>query len=236
MRDRHAVAVDPGTAAPVLDYLRQHNLELSAILVTHHHDDHIGGVADLLSHTEVPVHAPRNEIFPFPHIPAGEGDRISLGEWGITLSVLDIPGHTAGHVAYYGGNFLLCGDTLFGCGCGRIFDGNANQLHSSLQRIATLPDSTRIYSAHEYTLNNIRFARMIDPDNQSLIQREACDEGKVAEGLPTLPSTLLMEKNTNPFLRCGTPAIRLAATRINPEAAESEEMVFAIIREMKNHF
>ncbi len=168
--------VDPGDAAPVLDYLHQHGLKLLAILITHHHNDHIGGVDDLLQATNVPVYAPRNEIFSFPHQPVGEGDRIELAELDTSLTVLDVPGHTAGHVAYYGGNCLFCGDTLFGCGCGRIFDGSARQLHLSLQKLAALPDSTLVYPAHEYTLGNIRFARMIDPDNIDLMKREEADQ------------------------------------------------------------
>ncbi len=233
---RHAAVVDPGDAAPVLDILQRESLTLCAILITHRHDDHIGGVPALLNFAEVPVYAPRNEFFSFPHHPVGEGDRISLDAMETALDVLDVPGHTAGHVAYYGGNHLFCGDTLFGCGCGRIFDGSDRQLFHSLQKLAALPDDTQVYPAHEYTLNNIRFARMLDPDNAALIERETSDKAKIAQGHPTLPSLLALEKHTNPFLRCHTPSIRLAAAKINPSAANSDEMAFCAIRELKNHY
>lgn len=236
MHGRYAVAVDPGDAAPVLDYLRQNQLTLLAILITHRHNDHIDGVNDLLQAMQVPVYAPRNEFFSFPHQSVAEGDQIDLAELGTSLSVLDVPGHTAGHVAYYGGNCLFCGDTLFGCGCGRLFDGSAEQLYSSLQKLAALPDSTRVYPAHEYTLGNIRFARMIDPENQDLIAREQADQASAARGQPTLPSTLSLEKRTNPFLRCHTAPIRREACKINPDVAGSDEMIFATIRELKNHY
>jgi len=232
----YAAVVDPGNAAPVLEFLRQHALALCAILTTHRHDDHIGGVPALLEMADVPVYAPRHESFAFPHHPVGEGDRISLNALETALDVLDVPGHTAEHVAYYGGNRLFCGDTLFGCGCGRIFDGTARQLFHSLQKLAALPDDTLIYPAHEYTLNNIRFARMLDPENQALIEREAADQARIAQGLPTLPSTLAQERSTNPFLRCHTPGIRHAAAQSAPGADASDEMTFCAIRELKNHY
>lgn len=228
--------IDPGDALPVLDYLSRHNLDLLAILITHHHNDHTGGVDDLLQAGNAAVYAPRNALFAFPHHVVGEGDRIHLAELETTLAVLDVPGHTAGHVAYYGGNCLFCGDTLFGCGCGRIFDGSARQLYCSLQKLAALPDATQIYPAHEYTLANIRFARMLDPENFDLIERETADRAKVAEGLPTLPSTLALEKSTNPFLRCHTASIRHAACKADPDADHNDETTFSIIRELKNHY
>lgn len=236
VQGEYATAVDPGDAAPVLSYLQQHGLKLHTILITHHHNDHIDGVNNLLQAMNVPVYAPRNEFFSFPHQAVGEGDQIKLAEPGTSLSVLDVPGHTAGHVAYYGGNSLFCGDTLFGCGCGRIFEGSPSQLHLSLQKLAALPDSTNIYPAHEYTLNNIRFARMIDPENPDLIAREIADQAMIAKGQPTLPSTLFVEKRTNPFLRCHTESIRHAACKTNPDAANSEEIAFTAIRDLKNHY
>lgn len=228
VQGHQAVAVDPGDAAPVLAYLQQHNLTLSAILVTHHHSDHIGGVNVLLGQFNCPVYAPHNPVFDFPYQTVVEADEITL--FGTTFKVLNVPGHTAIHVAYYGGNSLFCGDTLFGCGCGRIFDGSAEQLYVSLQKIAQLPDDTLVYCAHEYTLNNIRFALSVDPDNTALQARQQTDQKLRDQGLPTLPSTLKLEKATNPFLRCDTAALQ--------EIANSSDKltVFRMTRELKNNF
>jgi hydroxyacylglutathione hydrolase len=236
VHDGYAVVVDPGDAVPVLDYLQQHDLTLLAILITHHHHDHIDGVNGLLQIAKVPVYAPRNEAFPFPHQPVDEGDQIDFAELETTLTVLDVPGHTAIHVAYYGGNCLFCGDTLFGCGCGRILGGSASQLYHSLQKLATLPDATQVFPAHEYTLANIAFARMIDPENQDLIEREKIDQSSITQGQPTLPSTIALEKRTNPFLRCNTVPIGLAITKTNPESATSAELIFTALRTLKNHY
>jgi hydroxyacylglutathione hydrolase len=234
VHDRRAVAVDPGDAEPVLAYLRHHELSLCGILITHHHDDHIGGVEQLLSHADIPVYAPRNETFGFPHQPVGEGDRVNLPELETSLDVLDVPGHTNGHVAYYGGNSLFCGDTLFGCGCGRVFEGSCEQLHRSLQKLANLPDETSIYCAHEYTLANLRFALTIDPGNGALVERERNDSILATRGFPTLPSTMALEKMTNPFLRCDSATIQHAACQFNLHAVNSPEATFCAIRKMKN--
>jgi hydroxyacylglutathione hydrolase len=231
---RHAVVVDPGDAGPVFSYLKQNDLSLCGILITHHHHDHIGGVQALLEQSNIPVYAPNNETFSFIYQPVAEGDTINLPQLETTLEVLDVPGHTALHVAYYGVNSLFCGDTLFGCGCGRIFDGSCQQLYHSLQKLASLPDRTKVYCAHEYTLANLRFARMIDPGNAELAAREQADNALVAQGLPTLPSTLALEKATNPFLRCDSAAIQQTARQINPDAAHSAEITFCTIRELKN--
>lgn len=236
MHGQYAVVVDPGDAVPVLDYLHQHQLTLLAILITHHHNDHIDGVDGLLQAANVPVYAPRNEYFPFPHQPVSEGDQIKFAELETSLTVLDVPGHTAVHVAYYGGNCLFCGDTLFGCGCGRILGGSANQLYHSLQKLAALPDATHVYPAHEYTLSNIAFARKIDPENQDLIEREKIDQSSIAQGQPTLPSTIALEKQTNPFLRCNTVPVRLAIAKTDPESTTSNELIFTALRTLKNHY
>jgi hydroxyacylglutathione hydrolase len=236
IRGRHAAAVDPGDAAPVRAYLQQHNLTLCSILVTHHHDDHIGGVETLLGFHDIPVYAPRNEQFSFTHQPVTDSDIINLPELETSLGVLDVSGHTGGHVAYYGGNSLFCGDTLFGCGCGRVFDSSCRQLHRSLQKLARLPDETLVYCGHEYTLANLLFARMMDPENRQLIEREQADTALIAQGLPTLPSTLALEKATNPFLRCHTSAIQFAARQVNPNSIGDEEATFCAIREIKNSY
>lgn len=234
MHGRNAAVVDPGDAVPVLAYLQQHDLSLRAILATHHHNDHIGGINALLQHSSVPVYAPKpaphNPVFDFAYSAVKDHDEISLPTLETTLRVLDVPGHTAVHVAYYGGNSIFCGDTLFGCGCGRIFDGSCEQLYHSLQKLAQLPDHTQVYCGHEYTLDNIRFALSVDPHNQALLERQTTCQELIAQHQPTLPSAMGLEKETNPFLRCHTPALR-SATHMDQDVA-----VFCALREMKNHF
>lgn len=234
-RDRHAVVVDPGDAAPVLAALQARQLALDAILITHHHDDHIGGVAELLTHTRAAVYAPRREHYPFPHQPVSEDDWVDLPTLDIRLQVLETPGHTAGHVVYYGANSLFCGDTLFGCGCGRLFEGSCQQLYQSLQRLAALPAETRVYCAHEYTQHNIRFARLLDPDNPALIERAQNVDRLRLENRPSLPSTIDTERATNPFLRCDSSSIRTAAQQHDIDASDTVA-VFCAIRNMRNAF
>lgn len=233
---QYAAVVDPGDAVPVLEYLRQERLQLTAILNTHHHSDHVGGNAELLTYCPVPVFGPLRESIATVTRPVSEGDAVDLPEPAARFAVLDVPGHTAGHIAYYGSNSLFCGDTLFGCGCGRLFEGSAAQLYASLQKLAKLPGDTAVYCAHEYTLANIAFARVVDPHNRELLQREARDAAARARGLPTLPSTLALERATNPFLRCGDPAVIEAASAVAGEMLSDPAQVFAVLREWKNRF
>jgi hydroxyacylglutathione hydrolase len=245
----HAAVVDPGDAAPVLDYLRREKLKLIAILNTHHHNDHTGGNAALLQEFNVPVYGPASEpISTLTHRlrerdeKENEEGNVYLPEFSLTLRVLDIPGHTAGHIAYYGANLLFCGDTLFACGCGRLFEGTAQQMVQSLEKLSDLPNETQVYCGHEYTLDNIRFARVVEPGNQALIEREKTVENLRRQNCPTLPSTIALEKATNPFLRCSQPEIIRNASRHPGKAlADSTDLtdpvhVFAAIREWKNSF
>jgi len=232
----HAAVVDPGEARPVLDYLRRENLRLAAILATHHHPDHVGGIAELRRSFDVPVYGPKNEPIATLTRPVAEGDEVRIPELGVTLSVLDIPGHTRAHIAYYGAGALFCGDTLFACGCGRLFEGTAEQMYASLSKLAALPDDTKVYCGHEYTLANIGFARAVEPDNSALDQREARDRKLRAEGKPTLPSRLGEEKATNPFLRCLEPAVIESANKYLGARVADPVRVFAAIREWKNRF
>lgn len=236
-RDGHAVVVDPGDAAPVTAALQAQNLKLDAILVTHHHDDHIGGIAELLrSHAYAKVYAPHREQYAFPHEPIGEDDIVELAALGLSLSVMETPGHTLGHVVYYGANSLFCGDTLFSCGCGRLFEGTCQQLYHSLQRLASLPQETRVYCTHEYTRHNIRFARTLDPDNLKLQQRESEVERLLASGRPSLPTSIGLELATNPFLRCDSVAIQSAAARQGLLEKTDPTSVFCAIRKLRNAF
>jgi len=230
----HAAVVDPGEARPVLDYLRREKLELAAILATHHHADHVGGIRELLGVRKIAVYGPRNEPIPTLTHPVSEGDTVTIPELGASFSVLDIPGHTRAHIAYYGAGALFCGDTLFACGCGRVFEGTAEQMYSSLGKLRALPDDTKVYCGHEYTLANIGFAKNVEPGNAALAAREARDQRLRAQGKPTLPSLLGDEKATNPFLRCTEPAVVESVNKYLGSRVSDPVRVFAAIREWKN--
>ena len=233
---RTAAVVDPGDAEPVLRHLQTHQLALSAILVTHHHGDHIGGVADLLARYQVPVFGPAGEDIPDLTFRLREGDSITVPGLGLAFSVLDVPGHTAGHIAYVGNGMLFCGDTLFACGCGRLFEGTAAQMAASLAKLAALPGDTRVYCAHEYTLANIRFAEAVEPGNSALRERKVREIQKREKGIPTLPSSIALECDTNPFLRGTAPEVVAAAERAAGRKLRQPQEVFGALREWKNHF
>ena len=229
---RHAAVVDPGDTGPVERYLALYGLDLCAILITHHHPDHTGGIEALSRKWPVPVFGPKSESVVGVTQPVGEPDVIQIAGLEAQFSVLDVPGHTRGHVAYYGANLLFCGDTLFGGGCGRVFEGTPGQMLSSLNKIAALPGHTRIHCAHEYTEANLRFALRVEPDNEELSQRLARVMKMRASFIPSVPTRLDDELATNPFLRCTEPAV-IEAAKIRG-AASDEVSVFTAIREWKN--
>ena len=229
------VAVDPGDETPVLEWLQMREAELSAILLTHHHYDHIGGVPELVAaFPDIPVFGPARNKIKGLNQPVSEGDRLNLPELARVFDVLEIPGHTAGHVAYYTPGLLFCGDTLFTAGCGRVFDGTHEQLASSLQRIAGLPVDTRIYCAHEYTLANLGFASWVEPESSSIQQRITAEKAKRDAGETTVPSTLALELATNPFLRTSVPAVVTAAERYAGQPLTNPTEVFIALRNWKD--
>ena len=234
----YAAIVDPGDAASVEAALAAHQLKLAAILLTHHHADHAGGVPALLRHWNVPVYGPASERIPGISHPLREGDVVTLTSPALQLSVLDVPGHTAGHIAYVaqGEPWLFCGDTLFAGGCGRLFEGTAEQMTNSLEKISALPDNTKVYCAHEYTVSNLHFAVAAEPDNPRTAERLAAAQALRARGIATVPSTLGEEKLTNPFLRYREKSIAdllRSSGRLNNEDPIA---AFAALREWKNVF
>jgi len=234
-RARSVAVVDPGDEAPVLDYLERERLALAAVLVTHHHGDHTGGIRELLEvYPGAAVFGPARERIPGITHSLKEGEQVRLPCLDSALQVLDVPGHTAGHIAYYGDGALFCGDTLFAAGCGRVFGGTLADLHASLQRIAGLPPQTLVYCAHEYTLANLGFARWVEPDSPEIEQREAMERRRREAGEPTVPSPLGLELATNPFLRTACPTVRRAAEAHARRPLGDEAEVFAVIRTWKD--
>lgn len=232
----HAVVVDPGDAQPVLDYLRREKLKLAAILNTHHHADHVGGNAGLLAHGQVPVFGPQDPRIAEVTHRMGDRDRMTLPHFGLEFTVTEIPGHTRTHIAFYGAGMLFCGDTLFAAGCGRLFEGTPAQMHASLAKLLALPDETRVYCGHEYTLANIRFARAAEPGNRALGELEGRVRRLRDQDLPSLPSTIGQEKATNPFVRCGEPEVVASASRYAGRPLADPVSVLGTIREWKNRF
>ena len=235
-----AVAVDPGDAAPVLAFLERERLDLTAILATHHHRDHVGGVPALVERFDARVYGPAHERIPGDAEPLAEGDRVAIPRPAIDFRVLDIPGHTAGHIAYagaFGGaNVLFCGDTLFAAGCGKLFEGTPEQMWDSLCKLAALPADTRVYCGHEYTLANLRFAAAVEPGSLAIAERTERERDKRERGLPTLPSTIQQELATNPFLRARVPAVRAIAQSQADAPLDDDVAVFAALRAWKNRF
>lgn len=234
-RNRVAV-VDPGDAAPVIAHLEANGLELAAVLVTHHHRDHCGGVTALKARYDVPVIGPASEEIPLRTRAAQGGDRVELPDLGLTFDVIDIPGHTRGHIAFHGHGVLFCGDTLFSAGCGRLFEGTPAQMSHSLAALRALPPETRVYCGHEYTANNLRFALAVEPGNERTRRYTQAAAGHLAQGRPTLPSTLSLEIEVNPFLRCDQPAVRQAASEHAGHPVCDPIEVFATIRRWKDEF
>jgi hydroxyacylglutathione hydrolase len=232
------VVVDPGDAAPVERALDSLGLTLSGILVTHHHADHVGGIDALRPRLHGPVYGPASERIPAPFVPLHEGDTVEI--LGFTFKVLDVPGHTAGHIAYVQQGaaqapLLFCGDTLFSAGCGRLFEGTPAQMAGSLAKFAALPEDTQVCCTHEYTLSNLRFAAAVEPGNSARAAHETRCQALRAEGLYTLPSSIGLELQINPFLRCREPEV-VASARAQDPSANDDISVLATLREWKNRY
>lgn len=232
-----AYVVDPGDAIPVLDALNQHQLKLCGILITHHHWDHVGGIPKLLEHyPNIPVYGPAHEHISGVSHPLQEGSKITLEELGVSFSVLDIPGHTLGHIAYHNDEQLFCGDTLFASGCGRIFEGTPEMMYASLNKLKALSSDLSVYCAHEYTEANLKFALKVEPDSEKLKTRLEKVQNLRKQNKPSLPVTLNEEKETNPFLRCTSKSIQSSVARQAQLKSQEPVEVFAALRQWKDNF
>ncbi|MDF1761148.1 MAG: hydroxyacylglutathione hydrolase [Coxiellaceae bacterium] len=230
------VVVDPGDAKPVIDYIESGTSQLAAILLTHHHPDHVGGVKELIKYSPAPVYGPAKESLPHCDHPLSDGDDMYLADIEMSLKVYDIPGHTAGHIALYNDQTLFSGDTLFAAGCGRLFEGTPEQMHHSLSRLAALNPNTHVYCGHEYTLANLAFAETVEPNNHAIKQRIVICKEKRELGMPTLPSTIAQELETNPFMRCDQADVKQAAETHSGKTLNSAVEVFAAVRQWKDSF
>ncbi len=227
--------VDPGDAGPVINHLQNHAITPIAILITHHHMDHTGGVHKLLDHyPDLPVYGPANPRIATITQPLNEGMTITLPALNARFQVLEIPGHTLDHIAYYGEGMLFCGDTLFGAGCGRLFEGTPEQMHRSLSKVAVLPGDTLMYCGHEYTLANIAFAKWVEPENGDLLRREQDTQTLRQQDIPSLPSQLDLERRTNPFLRFDVPNVIHAAENFAKKSLKPGAETFGAVRFWKD--
>jgi len=232
-----AIVVDPGDAAPVIDWLEAHDCQLDAILITHHHADHTGGVEALVQERDIPVYGPANS--PFKGITHPLKDRARLDVLGESLQVKTVPAHTKDHISYFIDGKqpqLFCGDTLFLAGCGRLFEGSARQMLDAMHYFAALPQETEVYCTHEYSLSNLAFAASVEPSNTRIREvNEQCHQLR-DEGLPTLPSSIAQEKAINPFMRTQEPAVIHSAEHYSGNPLKTEVEVLAALREWKNRF
>lgn len=232
--EKQIIIVDPGDEDPVIQAIEQHRYQPQAIFITHHHGDHTGGVTALVDKYQLPVYGPALERIPKISHKLSKKQTISLNSMGLSFTVLDVPGHTRGHIAYLGHNALFIGDTLFAGGCGRLFEGSAEQMHASLSQLLELDNSTMVYCAHEYTLENLAFAIRVEPENKHLLQRIAYTRQLRQNHQPTVPSRLELEKQTNPFLRFNIDSVKKAAEGFAQQKLDSPAQVFKTVRYWKD--
>lgn len=232
----HIAIVDPGEAGPLLEKIVSEKLIPIAILITHHHWDHVNGIEDIIAKYAIPVYTPKTESVKGSTCPVGEGDTVVLDELDLTFNILDVPGHTSGAIAYYNDDMVFSGDTLFAAGCGRLFEGTPPQMHASLSKFKNLADNTLLYCGHEYTVANLKFAAVVEPENETIQSRLKQAVKLRKQGLPTLPSTITIEKQTNPFLRCEFDSVIKAATQHSGKKPILSHDVFAAVRQWKDSF
>ena len=230
------LVIDPGDSNPVIKYLTERNLNLDAILITHHHYDHTGGIEELVGKYSIKnIYGPHNSS---AHITDALKEGFAIKVIGLDFNIIEVPGHTLDHIAFYveheSGSYLFCGDTIFSAGCGRVFEGTFSQMHDSLQKLAQLPDSTKIYCAHEYTLSNLAFAKLAEPDNKKITDREKEVKNLLKNGLPSLPSTLKNEKEFNPFLRCAEKDMISSLTNKHNLTNTDPVNIFSELRQWKD--
>lgn len=233
---QHAVVVDPGDATVTAQYIKKHQLNLIAILITHHHYDHVDGLVELQKQWNCPVYAPNDDRIPGQLTTVENGDQIIIKELNLKLNVLFTPGHTLTHICYHDNNKLFCGDTLFSLGCGRMFEGTAEQFHSSLKTLKHLNAKTKVYCTHEYTESNYQFAQTVIPSNNELTKFKAELDSKRQKGLPSIPSTMAIEQSINPFLNCENQCVISAVSQKFNHKPNSEAETFAMLRRWKDNF
>jgi hydroxyacylglutathione hydrolase len=234
---KQCICVDPGESPAVVAFLQQNSLTLDAIFVTHHHWDHTHGIAGLIQHYHVPVYGPSQENLAHCDFPLSDTELVSRDMLGdMKFEILYIPGHTLGHIAFYAPGILFCGDTLFSSGCGRVFEGTMEQMYHSLQRLANLPDDTQVYCGHEYTLHNLRFAQLVEPDNLQIAQRLELVEKMRANDKCTVPSSIAVEKSCNPFLRTDQATVMRTVAAHSGKKISRPVEIFANLRHWKDNF
>jgi len=240
-----AILVDPGDANVCIEFLEKNKLTLGAILITHHHSDHTGGITELVDYCQqkqwlMTVYGPANENIPHCDVKLKENDTVVLDEFNINFKIIDLPGHTAGHIAYFANEhlspLLFCGDTLFSGGCGRLFEGSPEQMLNSLTKLANLPDNTRVYCTHEYTQANLAFALTVEPSNQALVIYSNSVNELRSEDHATIPTTIKLEKQINPFLRSHKQSVQASAQQFSTGTNATPLDTFTTIRRWKDKF
>lgn len=233
--------VDPGDANVCIEFIEQQQLQLSSILITHHHADHVGGINTLVEYCKnkqwpLTIYGPESESIPHCDVALNDSHTVKLADLGFEFSIIDLPGHTSGHIAYLSQDNLFCGDTLFSGGCGRLFEGTPSQMLSSLEKLSALPERTHVYCAHEYTQANLNFALTVEPGNSELVHYYNQVLQKREQGIATIPTSIMLEKKINPFLRCHEPSLMTSASEYSEVKVEDKLKAFTIIRAWKDIF